>query len=446
MAWKKVSNTRWERPMNGFEGYFAAVAKLTASIAEGREHYTMSSILKLDLESSDPTFSLRDAWKQMRYEQPQIAAVSEGMTKSYEVPDDEALEEWLAGSFIVSDANSAEELYQSAATGRITHAATLHYVPKSSELLFRGQHYTIDGIGVFMFWDAYLKALASPMKDIRFGDETSRLAPALEEVLGYTEPPTPEQAEKAKALFMDWATVIPGVGPVSKVGAAPPGKCRHTELIVPPETTEAIIKACKEKNTTVTAALHAAYVSTAIKHADPKSKSDEYVTANSFDLRTYLPEPYDSSNYALAVYYSPRFFRHPLPSSYWDIESALKKAYHTTFKGNQEALATNAHFGQAMYEGAQSPEFLKTPIPRDALVSSLGMAERYMKREYGGGIKATDIKFYIDVVLGMSMFHFYTFRDQLRIIYNYNDGFEEEENIQKYLDEVLETLKRELLS
>jgi hypothetical protein len=445
MAWKKVSETRWERPMNGYEGYFAAIAKLAASVAEGREHYTLSSILKLELASPDPTSALQHAWKQVRYEQPQIAAVTEGMTKSYEVPDAKTLEAWLAETFTVSDANSAGELYQTVATGGMPHAAMLYYVPNSSELLFRGQHHNIDGIGVFMFWDAYLKALASPVKDFQWGNEMSRLAPSLEEALGYPEPPTPEQAEKAKAQFMDWASVIPGVGPVSKVGTVPSGNCRHTELRVPAETTEAIVKACKEKNTTVTAALHAAYVSTIIKYAAPNSKS-EYVTAISFDLRTYLPEPYDSSDYAVSFYFSPRFFRHPLPSSFWDIEKALKNAYHTTFKGNQEALATNAYFGQAILEGAQTPEFLTTPIPSDALVSSLGVSERYMKREYAEGIKVVDVQFYNDVVMGMSGLHFYTFRDQLRMIFNYNDGFEESEDIQKYLDEVMSTLKRELLS
>jgi hypothetical protein len=94
----------------------------------------------------------------------------------------------------------------------------------------------------------------------------------------------------------------------------------------------------------------------------------------------------------------------------------------------------------------QTPEFLTSPVPRDALFSSLGIAERYMQREYGSKVKVKDMQMGVDVILGMSMIFLYTFQDQLRVVYSFNDGYEERKDIQTYLDEVQKILFEELLA
>ncbi|KAI0888766.1 uncharacterized protein GGS22DRAFT_152307 [Annulohypoxylon maeteangense] len=443
MVWAKVSDTRWERPVDGLEGYFVVMANVSASLCEGREHYTLFSKIKLETGSEDVTPALKHAWKQIRYEQPQVATIVDGMKKVYEVPDEKALEEWLESTFVVSPASDAEELYQSV---KPIKQASLYYLPKSSELIFRGHHHTLDGTGVLLFWHSYLDALASPIENIRFGDEHARLAPVMEETLGYAEQPTQEQSDKATSLFMSWAAAMPGVGPVSKLGAAPSGRCQNTELVFPTQTTKAIVAACKSKGFSVTAAVHAAYIAAISKHADPESKLAEYVTAAQFNLRPYLPEPYSTSKHAVSVYYTPIPYKVDLPTSFSDIAKSLHEYYQTTFKANAEMLELKGHFTRVLCGAVQTPEFLASPISKDALVSSLGVAERYVQREYGNGIKVTDLKLGVDVVMGMSMFFFYTFRDQLRLVYSFNDGFEEPENIQKYLEEVQTVLVEELLA
>ncbi|KAI2464936.1 hypothetical protein F4781DRAFT_50478 [Annulohypoxylon bovei var. microspora] len=443
MVWAKVSDERWERPVDGLEGYFVVMANISAGLCDGREHYTLYSKLELETGSTDVTPALKHAWKQIRYEQPQIATVVDGMKKVYEVPGEKALEEWLASTFVVSPASDAEELYQSV---QPIKQATLYYLPKSSELVFRGHHHTLDGTGVLLFWHSYLDALASPIEDIKFGDETARLAPIMEEVLGYPEQPTQAQGEKATALFMSWAASVPGIGPISQLGAAPSGRCQNAELVFPTKTTEALVAACKDKGVSVSAAVHAAYVRTIAKHADPKSKLAEYVTAAQFNLRPYLPEPYSSNKHAVSVYYTPLPYKVDLPASFWDVAKSLHEYYQSSFKGDAEMLEIKGHFTRVLCGAVQTPEFLANPISKDALVSSLGVAERYVQREYGNGIKVKDLKMGVDVVMGMSMFFFYTFRDQLRLVYSFNDGFEEAENIQKYLEEVQTTLVEELLA
>lgn len=48
-------------------------------------------MLKIEADPTDLESKLRYAWKQLRYEQPQIAATVEGMKKVYEVPDETVL-------------------------------------------------------------------------------------------------------------------------------------------------------------------------------------------------------------------------------------------------------------------------------------------------------------------------------------------------------------------
>ncbi|KAI3325908.1 hypothetical protein HD806DRAFT_520638 [Xylariaceae sp. AK1471] len=331
-----------ERPVDGLEGYFVVMAGLSASLCGGREHYTLFSKLKLELEIEQPD---------IRYNQPQIATTVDGMKK------------WLASTFIVSPASDAEDLYLSV---KPIKQATLYYLPKSSELVFWGYHHTIDGIGILFFWHSYLEALS-----------------------------------------------IPGIGPVSQLGAAPSGRCQNTELVFPAKNTNALVTACKDKGVSVTAAVYAAYIMAIVKHADPKSKLSQYVSANQFNLRQYLPEPYNSSKYAVAVYYSSLPYKFDLPDS-----PDLPR-----LKGNAEALELKGHFTQVLCGAVQTPEFLANPIPKDALVSSLGVAERYVQREYGNGIKVRDLRVDIDA-------------DQLRLVYSFNDGFEKAEDIQMYLEEV----------
>ncbi|KAK7740881.1 hypothetical protein SLS62_010939 [Diatrype stigma] len=442
MSWEKVSDRRWERPVDGVEGYFVVMAGLTAGLCDGREHYTLHSTLKLETVASDITPALKHAWKQIRYEQPHIATTVEAMKKVYEVPDEDALEEWLSSTFIVSSASSAEELYSSV---KPIKQATLYYIPKSSELVLRAHHHTVDGVGILLLWHSYLQALQSPAKEIQFGDETSRLAPTMEKILGYAEQPTQEQSKKATALFMSWAGSIPGIGPVSQLGAAASGQCQNPELVFAADTTKALVAACKERGITVTAAVHAAYIQAIAKYADPESKLSEYVTASQFNLRSYLPEPYNSSQYAASVYYTPLPYKTNLPASFSDLARSLTEYYRTAFRGNAEALELKGHFTRVLCGAVQTPEFLASPVPKDALVSSLGIGEKYLQREYGSGIKIKDLKVGVDVVLGMSMFFLYTFRDNLRLVYSFNDGFEKMEDIQKYLREIQAILIQELL-
>ncbi|KAJ2996420.1 hypothetical protein NUW58_g975 [Xylaria curta] len=254
----------------------------------------------------------------------------------------------------------------------------------------------------------------------------------MEKVLGYSEQPTQELSDKATGTLLELGRQHTG--------------CQNTELVFPAGVTNALVTACKAKGVSVSAGVHAAYIKAIEKYADANSKLSEYVTATQFNLRPYLPAPYDSSKYAASVYYTPLPYKTKLPASYWDIARSLHEYYQNSFKGRPEMLELKGHFARVLCGAVQTPEFLANPVPKDALVSSLGVVERHLQRDYGSAIKVKNLKIGVDVVMGMSMFFFYTFQDQLRLVYSFNDGFEKPEDIQRYLEEIKAILSQELLA
>ncbi|KAL4798254.1 hypothetical protein BDV19DRAFT_397129 [Aspergillus venezuelensis] len=446
MSWSQVSERRWERPIDGIEGYFVLTGRLSAAACNGQQHYTIfaRAQLELNVPGADNESALKAAWKQLRHEQPQIATTVEDRTKIYEIPDEAALQAWLTATFVVSGAPDAETLWDTVPPIAQT---TLYYLPRSSELILRGHHHVVDGIGLLMALDRLLRALASPAPaNIKFGDEVTRLTPPLAEVLGVPDQPTPEQTERVTSLLMGYARKVPGIGPVSKVNSAPSGHCRNTRLTFPPQTTEALIQVCKDKNITVTSAVHAAYIRTLMKLADPSTPSSHYVTSASFDLRRYLPKPYNSAQYGASVWYSPLPFHVELPASFGEIARALSDFYRTSFRDDTALRLTTPHYNRFMETLAGSPEYQSTPIPHDALPSSLGIVERYVQREYGSVVSVRDLMVGVDVVLGMSMFFISTFQDKLQVVYSFNDGYEDPADIERYLEGIRDVLVEELLA
>ncbi|PLN76813.1 hypothetical protein BDW42DRAFT_198774 [Aspergillus taichungensis] len=413
--WTEISCGRWERP--------------TASACDGREHYSIFSTLTVELNYPN-------------VESPQIATTVEGTKFVYEVPDEAALSHWLASTFVVSDVESSDELYHQ---GSPFKHSKLYWLPRSSELVFRAHHQTIDGTGVLLFWHRYLCALAPPIKPITFGDEPARLAPVMEDILGL-EIQSTEKDEQALGVLSEYISNAPGIGHTSRVGSAPSGRSNAADLTFSAAKTNRIVQACQAHGVTVTSALHAAHIQALTKHADPNSQTSRYVSANQFNLRPYLPEPYSKDQYGVAVYYTTHPFKLALPSTFWETAHALHRYYSTSYKGNRPLLELNGHITRTLCNIVQTPEYLAAPVPTDVLVSSLGIAERYLQRKYGKSVVVKNLAVGVEVVLGLNMMFFYTFRDQLRLRYCFNEGFENLTDIERYLQEMEQVLNQELLS
>lgn len=122
-----------------------------------------------------------------------------------------------------------------------------------------------------------------------------------------------------------------------------------------------------------------------------------------------MPEPYNTAQHAISVFYTPLPFKLALPSAIEKSARELNEYYKTSVAKDPESfLQLNGHFTRLLCQTVQAPEFQQISIPRDALVSSLGIAEQFVQRQYGR-YKVQDIQVSVDVVMGMSMLFMYTF-------------------------------------
>ncbi|KAJ6011416.1 hypothetical protein N7451_002828 [Penicillium sp. IBT 35674x] len=452
MSWSQVSENRWERPANGMEGFFIFMGNISASLFEGRRQFTICSRLKVDLQipAAEVEDALRYAWKQLRYEQPQIAVTVEGFNHIYEVPDEAALQSWLDKTFVVSDDTDGEAVANEAVPFEQT---TFYYVPKASQLVIRASHSTVDGMGMVLLWHAYLTALTNPKPNLVFGGEAARLPPSVEKVLGLPDVPQAEVAAKAEQMVLDTCSSMPGIGPLNRVGTVPAGRTQRREIVLPERTTDAITQACKKNGYSVTAAAHAAFTLATVKHADtaPTAEKSKYVTVNSFNFRPKLPEPYNSSQYAAAVFYAIWPLILEKPENFKDVVRVINEHYKSTFNGNAENVALTGPIAQALREFTQTPAFLTAPPSRDALVSSLGVIERHLQQSYASTdntkrVIIEDFKLGIETILGHSMFNVFTFRNQMRLVFSFNEAYEDESHIQSYLEDIQKILLEELVA
>ncbi|KAB8211932.1 hypothetical protein BDV34DRAFT_208445 [Aspergillus parasiticus] len=381
------SPTRWTRPLNGMEGYFNFIG-----------HYTLLSKVRMELDMPD-----------LRYQQPQISAKADNMELVYEVADE---------------------------THVLIKQATLYYIAASSELFLRIHHTLINGTGVRLFWHSFFNMLGATLSHITFGDEHVRLPPVLEEVLGNSEQPTPEQADRAAALL----------GPVSKLGTAPSGCSRNREYIFSAQKTAAVIKAFEDRSISVRSPLHAAYIQIITKYADPTANVSRYANVNSLSLRPYLPEPYNTSGYAVSVYYAAVPFILDTPATFSEAATALHEHYQTGFKSNTANREICGYMACMLRDIVSTPEFQGKPILRDALFSSLDIMEEHLERAYGTTVTVKDFMFGAETVLGISMLFISMFHNELRPVYSFNDGFEEESDVQMYLEDIDRMSTEELFS
>ena len=97
-SWKKLDEGHWRRPLAGMEPAFAYFGNVTASLAQGREHFVIYSIIKVETPAKLEVENIEHAWKSLRFEQPGLATTADSTDWSmrYHVPDEAALQDWVS--------------------------------------------------------------------------------------------------------------------------------------------------------------------------------------------------------------------------------------------------------------------------------------------------------------------------------------------------------------
>ena len=450
-SWQETSPGHFERPCDSMERFFLTLARATAPL--NREHWSINIVAHIEMKTSiELTESaLKHGWKTMRYDHPEIACIERGNTKVYEVPNAAALDAWLDQTFIVASGPATkEELIESI---RPSALATLYYLSHTSEIIIHISHWRIDFIGGLSLLHNLLTACVEP-RQVHFGDEGKNLSPSRDEAAKFTpsdvvhSPEMAEEREKAVTdLLMQIVGNLPSLGlPVQNSRQLPNGTLR-SEVKLEASTTSAIISACKTRGLTVTTALHAALLVATQQVAPASLSSSTYTSLGLFNIRPLLSAPYNDSTRYPAV---PQIIGIPLslqPSNYADLVAQLKPFYGQKIPPSpgsrmREDVIIPTHERFEHLAGQPPPADL--PAPSEPILSSMGIVDRYLKRDYGDIIEVKDFWIGLEMDTTQLVCYLWTWQGKMTLSAVYNQTFYERHFIQGFLKRVLDILFAEL--
>lgn len=307
MPWSEIAPGKLQRAVGENENFLKLVGDPGHSL--GREHWTINATASLTAKGTlaqhnFPSLLLK-AWKNLRFRHPSIAAHAiDDQTLQYIIPDTTTLSQWAAETFNVALEKTADDLIPHLKPNAY---ATLTYLPKSNEILCHTAHWRTDGLGVLLLIDAFLDLIvmaALPDPDcLTWGEEVSRLAPAVEEAAGMPTVPTDAIKTLAQECIETFYHAAGAIGiPYKGENTTIPSGTRSTRMAFSLSETLAIVNQCKAKEISVTAAVHASVALANRALASEDCNGKHYTSTIRFSLRPYLPEPYSTPAFASGLY------------------------------------------------------------------------------------------------------------------------------------------------
>ena len=443
MSWREIVPGHFERPLDSIELFFKSIGEKGATF--NREHWAVRAYAKFSHDPSvgDVKSALKHAWKTVRYLQPQIAAYLQGDTIKYDVPHHADMESWMTETFLVETVLNVDELL---ASPRRSSLPTLHYLPKTSEILFCSSHWRIDAIGATTIMNILFNSLAEPSR-ISFGDEGKKLSPGRDEAAKFPQNVSQEDDDAATSLLMEYSTNLPALGlPVELVNEIS-GAIRRIESTLPPATTTSIIAACKARDLSVTAAVHAALIVALQELSSDAYAAERYTSWGTFNYRPYVNlDRTNPATHPVAV----MLCRLPITfttSDFYENASSLKPFYKQLQDPfNSAALhAMLAAYTRKCAALINQPLPPGVPQPTEPLVDSVGILDRYLDGRYGqGAVEITNFWLGGVVLTRQPLFYVWTWQGEMTLSMCYNEQFYTSKFMGAFVESVVGVLLKEL--
>lgn len=446
MSWNRVSEGRFERPLGESEKLLWLVGASTFAFGKDQWHLFTTARLRFGSESSfsdKAVNALRKAWKGLRFDHPSIAVTTDGATLTYDTPDATSLEQWLNETFIVErNVKAAEDVI--ASIGRCEQAQ-LHVLPYARQIVLHTAHWRSDGRGLPHLLNELLNVLTHPSShSLRWGEEVSRLSICLEDAAGMVDQVSFADQTRVKEMAIQHLQGAPALT-ISCLGDAntKPRSPRRCLLTLTTTQTADIISTCKARGLTVTSAVHAAIATSNIARATLASKAFDYSSSIRRDLRTRLKEPYNSSASAAAFLVATTIFDLPIDGTWSD----FAKRFTDEYRGNYDDEMFRLHrvFYRQLVADLREGHKFKRAV--HVGISSIGLVENLLDREYGKGsglVQVEEVGVSTNSYSKGAAVFVFTFRDRLNLYMSYNEAFHGKEDMERFLEEIKETLVKEL--
>ncbi|KAI0146359.1 hypothetical protein GGR57DRAFT_494226 [Xylariaceae sp. FL1272] len=474
------------RPLGNLEIFFKKLSDQGKPL--NREHWTIHLAMTLEFPPSllDAVPNIKCAWQIMRLQHPELGAYltdgTDAMSRPVLTAADDNLDSWTRDTFAVHpDVSSANGVFSSI---HDTSYPTCNWLPASSQVVIFSSHWRIDGVGMCIFGNHFMTALAATigqelqpytiaekldvhgynMNKTVFPKSLEDLARACSrhrDLLHAGDSENQVLAAGADALVAEFLKGVPSIGLPTVDGSetAVPFYSDRTARALDADTTAQISLACRNMGATVTTAVHAAIVrATTSFPQHPLAKS--YAAFVPVDLRQVLGGtadqligPYFSG---LPVYVEPDLLQKDTGSfeliarklgsvyrrdrnRFWKIPSGSHNDEYLSLSDLAEPYVkrTTALFN------TPPPEFL--PPVKTPDLSSLGKLEKYIKTQYcskGGheAIKVVDIWMGTEMLNRSVQFHVWSWKGALNLAASFNTSFYEKSFVAGFTDMVIDEL------
>ncbi|PWY94527.1 hypothetical protein BO94DRAFT_484642 [Aspergillus sclerotioniger CBS 115572] len=459
MPWTAAEHSQktFIRPLGPNEIFFKLISD--PGHALGREHWAINYTVAIRPRGDFPADLLptliRYSWLQLRFHHPSLAAHPDAFNVNvvYTVPASaDALRQWASQTFFVeADAQSADEVIRTIAPAP---DARLYYIPQTGELLLHTAHWRMDGVGGLLLLGQLVDLMASNASNLlsaklpeafeafSWGSEIDRLAPLVEEAGNMPLTATDEQKAIAHEAVGTFAHATGAVG-VSYIGDAStmPSGTRAAELTFSPTLTFAVVAAAKARGVGITAAVHASLAAVNFRRA---ITGRHYTSTIKHSLRPYLPEPYSTPAVAAALFTSGWLARVDASNTWEENARKFRAEYQ---KGiSSDYIQAHREYASTLVEVLRN---LPTPAepPSDIDMSSMGIMEQYLQREYGTPERGFSIMYAgvgVEMLSRQGVVYVWTFRDRLTMRLVYNEAYHTEKQMMEILNDVRVDLLKEL--
>ncbi|CAF9928117.1 MAG: hypothetical protein ALECFALPRED_003958 [Alectoria fallacina] len=449
MPWSEVAPGKFQRAFGENEIFIKLLGDPGHPV--GREHWAINSIASFALTGSLakedlPSLFLK-AWKNLRFHHPSIAVQAvDDKSLVYTVPDSAALDQWTAETFHVVGNKTADDLIPDI---KPDSYATLTYLPKSNEILGHTAHWRTDGVGVLLLIDAFFNLVTRPAlpdpNTLAWGQETARLAPAVEDAANIPIAPTDAMKSLGQKSVETFYQAAGAVGiPYKGEATTLPSGTRSSRFVFSTSDTDHVISQCKARGFSVTSAVQASVAATNHALASVENKNKHYTSTVRFSIRPYLPKPYCTPAYASGLY-TTGWIKAISASASW-VDNA--KAYNDEYrKGlNKEFIDSHREYALGLGNLIRSMPQPQDP-PSDVDISSIGIAESLIERVKGTqdrGLEVQSVSVGVEILTRQCVCFVWTFRDRLNLNLVYNESFHDEKDTALFLQTLVGIMLKEL--
>ncbi|KAH6661677.1 hypothetical protein B0J14DRAFT_645727 [Halenospora varia] len=375
----------------------------------------------------------RQAWIAMRYRHPSITCTVNIPEKTFEYrcPVSEGdVESWVSSTFSITNLEFSSIIRQA----KTLPLATLYFNPESQSVLLQTSHWRFDGRGILLFFDTFFDAFTNPSpQPVTFGDEYIRLSLLLDALAGFPDPSPANAAAEIDAVVDSFLAAQPSLGLEQRANVE--GQWLGSDAVrmtFSPDETAALIQGAKKRNVTVTQAVQAATymaIAAAASNDDQNQQGRGKIASMTIvDLRPWCGE--HATQTPVSCYFGGIMTVIEL-GEFDDITQQLGEQWKKWVRTDLFKDGVAQYRDRFLPITSQPMPFL----PSTPFVTSMGIADTYLKREHGDGDRKLTVTDYCiaDERVGRELVVFvWTFNDRLEINLAYNSGYLEREFVESF--------------